>query len=164
MLRKELSKVKRVTSFQNFSSASNVGIICYSDDGSFNKESCKFIDFIKQKGLNVYGLGISPQKDLITSSPHIANFEYFGLDEVNWYGKPIGDDAIDFVKQKSDILIDISMADFYAVKYIFATANSKFKITSSGEKEQFADFVIQSDEIKIFTKNVVRYLQSIRVE
>ena len=42
---------------------------------------------------------------------------YFGLDEVNWYGKPNNTAINDFLKRKYDILIDLSQTDLFQIHY-----------------------------------------------
>lgn len=167
VLNNELSKLKRTVSIQNFNSASIVGIIFYASHKNRYKKACDFIDFVKNQGLKVYGIGIVDKEAEIVHYPHVDNVNYFGLDKVNWYDKPTNKKLTDYCKIQYDILIDISMSDVFTVKYIFAKSNSIFKITNSGAKEQYADFVIQlqnSDKIEDYIKYIIHYLQSINIK
>ncbi len=167
VLNRELLKQERHSYIQNFDSARIIGFIFDARENSEYEASMRLINFAKEEGLEIYGLGIINSIEQINALPHKENITFFILNEKNWFGKPDSKWVTDFLKITFDIFIDISMYDVFSLKYIFACANAKFKITNSGEKSKYADFVLEIDNnqtIDNFTKNIIYYLNSITVD
>jgi hypothetical protein len=92
---------------------------------------------------------------------------YFGLDEINWYGKPTNPTVNDFLKRKYDLLLDLSQSDLFPVHYIFALSIAKFKITNNSIKAKYADFILQlenSDKLATYIAQIKHYLESIKIK
>ncbi len=166
-LQKELSNSQREVSVQNFDTAKVVGFIFDAEDSSKYQESVKFIKSIKKKGIKVFGLGVISSSENIDALPHEANMRYFSLEEINWYGKPNGKFVDDFLSINFDMFLDISLIEHFAISYIFASAKASYKIVNSGDKAEYADFVIAVDNensVKNFTDLIVHYLESMRIK
>lgn len=166
ILKKELSKLNRQTKIQNFTTAKVVGFIFDARSMETYKASVNFMDFVNAKGINVHGLGIIDNINQKDALPYKVNVNYLSLDTLNWFGKAQSESAGDLLRAKFDILVDISMLDMFAIKYIFAMSNSIFKITNLGSKAKYADFVIEIDNnesIENFTKHIIHYLDSIKI-
>ncbi len=166
ILKKELSKLNRQTKIQNFTTAKVVGFIFDARNIDTYKASVNFMDFVNKQGADVNGLGIVDTTEQKEALPYKGNVNYLSLDTLNWYGKPQSEPVSDLLRVKFDILVDISMSDMFAIRYIFATSNSIFKITNLGSKAKYADFVIEinnNETVENFTKHIIHYLDSIKI-
>ncbi len=130
------------------------------------KASVNFINFVNKQGTDVNGLGIVDNTEQKDALPYKVNVNYLCLDTLNWFGKPQSESVRDLLRAKFDILIDISMLDIFAIKYILAISNSIFKITNLSSKAKYADFVIEIDNngtVENFANHITHYLNSIKI-
>ena len=126
-----------------------------------------FIAYTESKNVRIFGIGYASKSDQIAYFPYKNGVSYFGLDEINWYGKPINPVVIDFQKRKYDILLDLSQSDIFPVHYIFAISSAKFKITNDGIKAKYADFVLQlenSEKLSDYISQIKHYLEAIQIK
>jgi hypothetical protein len=166
-LNKELKAVKRESSFSNFETAQTVGFIFNAGEREKYVTSKEFIEFVEKKNIRIFGVGYTSKSDQIAYFPYMNGVSYFGLDEVNWYGKPTNNAISDFLKRKYDILIDLSQSELFQIHYIFALSNAKFKITNSGVKSKYADFVLQLDnteKLGTYISQIKHYLEAIQIK
>ena len=166
-LNKELKTLKRETSIQNFESAVTAGFIFDADDREKYQQAKDFIAYTESKNVRIFGIGYASKRDQIAYFPYKNGVSYFGLDEINWYGKPINPVVIDFQKRKYDILLDLSQSDIFPVHYIFAISSAKFKITNDGIKAKYAHFVLQlenSEKLSDYISQIKHYLEAIQIK
>lgn len=162
-----MSSKKRDISFQNFESASIAGFIFDADDREKYQHAKDFIAFVEKKNIRIFGIGYAAKSEQIAYFPYKNGVSYFGLDEINWYGKPSNPVVKDFLKRRYDILFDLTMVDLFPLHYIFALSNAKFKITNNGVKSKYADFVLQienTEKLNSFIKQIKHYLEAIKVK
>lgn len=74
-------------------------------------------------------------------------FDYFSIKNLNWFGKPNGYLVTNFLDYDYDILIDLSLKNYYALNYLLKASTAKFKIGVSKEDITIFDQEINSDEI-----------------
>ena len=164
-LNKELKSHKREVAFNNFVSATTVGFIFDAVDRNKYQLSRELIDFVEKHNSRVFGIGFASKSDQIAYFPYKQGIDYFGLDEVNWYGKPINPVISDFLKRNFDILVDLSQSDLFGIHYIFAMSIAKFKITNDSVKSKYADFVLKvanSEKLDDYIKQIKHYLEAIK--
>jgi len=166
-MNKELKTLKREVAFNNFISATTVGFIFDAVDREKYQQAREFIEFVEKQNVRVFGLGFAAKSDQIAYFPYKQGIDYFGLDEVNWYGKPINPVIGDFLKRNFDILVDLSQSDVFPIHYIFALSVGKFKITNDSVKAQYADFVLKianSEKLDNYIKQIKHYLEVIQTK
>ena len=166
-MNKELKSLKREVAFNNFESANTVGFIFDAVDREKYQLSRELIEFVEKQNVRVFGLGFASKSDQIAYFPYKQGIDYFGLDEVNWYGKPTNPVFGDFLKRNFDILVDLSQSDLFPIHYIFALSIAKFKITNDSVKSKYADFVLQIDnnqKLENFIKQIKHYLEAIKAK
>jgi hypothetical protein len=166
-LNKELKSLKRNITFNNFVSAKTVGVIFDTIDRNKYQQSKDFIEFIEKQNIRVFGIGIASKNDQIAYFPYKQGVDYFGLNEINWYGKPVNPVAADFLKRNFDILFDISQSDIFSIQYLFSLSVAKFKITNNSAKSKFADFVLQIDnnvQLQNYIEQIKHYLGLIQIK
>lgn len=166
-LNKELSSFKRETSIQNFETAVTAGFIFNADDREKYQKTKDFLTYTEKKDIRIFGIGYTVKSDQIAYLPYKDGVKYFGLNEINWFGKPTNPVVSDFLKRKYDLLIDLTQADLFPLHYIFALSGAKFKITNNGVKAKYADFVLQlenTDKLDTFIEQIKHYLESIKIK
>ncbi len=166
-LNKELKSFKRESSIQNFESAVTAGFIFDADDREKYQQAKDFIAFTEKKEIRIFGVGYTAKSDQIAYFPYKNGVGYFGLDEINWYGKPTNPVVDDFLKRRYDLLLDLTQSDLFPVHYIFALSSAKFKITNNSIKAKYADFVLQlenSEKLATYIAQIKHYLESIKIK
>ena len=167
ILNRELKSLKRTSSINNFDTAGTAGFIFDAIDREKYQQAKEFIEFAENKNIRIFGVGFASKSDQIAYFPYKNGVNYFGLDEVNWYGKPTNPIVNDFLKRKYDILLDISQSELFPIHYIFALSNAKFKITNNSEKAKHADFVLQVDnkeKLSTYIGQIKHYLEAIQIK
>jgi hypothetical protein len=142
-LKKELKMHKRAVAINNFTTASTAGVIFDAIDREKYQLAREFIEFIEKNNTRVFGIGIASKNDQIAYFPYKQGIDYFGANEVNWFGKPSNPVINDFLKRNFDILFDLTLTDSFSIHYLFALSVAKFKITNDSIKTEYADFVLQ---------------------
>lgn len=166
-LKKELRALKRTSLLSNFDTAATAGFIFDAADREKYQLSKEFIEFAEKKNIRIFGIAFASKSDQIAYFPYKNGVNYFGMDEVNWYGKPSNPVVKEFLKRKYDLLIDITQSDTFPIHYIFALSNAKFKITNKSTKSKYADFVLQLDnkeKLDSYIKQIKHYLEAIQIK
>lgn len=164
-LQSELKQHHRVLAFNNFESATTVGFIFDADDREKYQVTRDFMDFVEKQNNRIFGIGFSSKSDQIAYFPVKQGIDYFGLNEVNWFGKPVSQAISDFLKRNFDILIDLSQNDNYQTEYVFALSNARFKIVNTSRKSKYADFIIEvknSEKLTIYIEQIKHYLKVVQ--
>lgn len=167
ILEKELKSRRRQVVYNNFSSASTIGFIFDAENKEYYFAAKKFMNYVEERGIKVFGLAIVSKSDLIGYFPYKKGVDYFGLDKQNWYGRPKDEGIEEFIEHPFNILIDISLSEIYAVEYIFALSKARFKICNNSTKAKYADFVLELDRIddlELFIEQVKHYLETIETK
>ncbi len=164
MLEKELKVRKRKVVYNNFHSASNVGIIFNAENKEFYAAAKEFMNYIDERGIKINALSFVSKSELIGYFPYRKGVEYFGMDKLSWTGKPKEEGVEEFIERPLDILIDISLANSFPNEYVFALSKAKFKICNNSLIEKYADFVLQlknKEDIDTYIEQIKHYLESI---
>jgi hypothetical protein len=164
-LQKELKAHKRNPAFHNFESATTVGFIFDAVDRDKYQFAKEFIDYVEKLNNRIFGIGFASKSDQIAYFPYKQGIDYFGLNEINWYGKPTNPVVTDFLKRNFDILIDLSLSDIFPTQYLFSLSNAKFKIVNTSEKAKYADFVIElknTAKLDNYIEQIKHYLKAIQ--
>jgi hypothetical protein len=94
--------------------------------------------------------------------------DYFFKDQVNWMKKPSGAVVENFIKEPFDILINLTLEDFFPIDYIAALSKAGLKIGRGNSAVAFCyDLSFQIDEeadIKSFAYTIIHYLSKINNE
>jgi hypothetical protein len=166
-LKKELKNQKRALAFNNFESATTVGFIFDAVDSRKYQQARDFMEFVEKQNNRIFAIGLAEKSDRIAYFPFKQGVDYFGLNEINWFGKPINPVIKDFLKRNFDILIDLSLSDLFPTQYIFASSIAKFKITNTSTKSKYADFIIDlknTDKIDNYITHIKQYLKAIQAK
>jgi hypothetical protein len=166
-LQKELKATKRSVAFNNFESSTTVGFIFDATDKDKYQLSREFMDSVGKLNNRIFAIAFASKSDQIAYFPFKQGVDYFGLDEVNWYGKPSNPVINDFMKRNFDILVDLSLTDIFPIQYIYSLSNARFKITNKSGKARYADFVIEvgnSGKLVDYISQIQHYIKVIKAK
>ena len=167
ILDKELKLNARQVVYNNFASSSSIGLIFDAEDKKNLDLAKEFMNYIEERGIKVFGLVFVSRSEMIGYFPYRKGVDYFGLDKLGWYGKPLDEGVKEFIERPFDILIDISLTEIYPVEYTFALSKAKFKICNNSSKERFADFVLKLKKpykLELFIEQIKHYLETIETK
>jgi len=164
-LKKKLKKTVRTRQTINLNNAKSIGIIYNDNEQKSNEIIKEFVSFLSQKDIQVYVVEFINKK--IKSENYIKKkgFNYFSLNDLNWFYKPKSIIVDEFINNDFDILIDLSLNNnCFPVQYINALSKAKFKIGKFYETPNFYDFMINIDsnnDLSFFIEQIKHYLSMI---
>lgn len=140
-LRKRLKNLKRQVKTHNFNTAKSAGILFSSpDEQSFNAIK-EFLLFLSEKDIKVIALGYVPSKKVPQQFLMRKGINFYCNTDLNWYYKPKNEMVDQFMNQNFDVLFDLSMKDYFTVKYIGSLSKAAFKIGKQSDNG-YQDLVI----------------------
>lgn len=160
-LKKNLSNNKRYVKVHNFNSAETVGILFNSpDEEAFNAVK-DFLSFLASNNLKVIALGYVPDKKIPENLLLRKGINFFCKNDLNWYYKPKNEVIEQFINHNFDILIDLSLKEYFPLYYIGKLSNSSFKIGRQSEKYQYQDLMInigKNHSVEYLVDQIKHYL------
>lgn len=139
ILSSKLDSVNREKKVFNLDLASSAGILWEFDQ----KESFDLIEKeLNKAGIKTNGLCYFPLKKAVIPEGVTG----FTRKETSWSEIPKTNLAEDFVRQKFDILIDLTVQKYFPVVYLTALSEAAFKVGYSGEAENYFDLNIEFKE------------------
>lgn len=91
--------------------------------------------------------------------------DYFFKHHLNWYNKPAGVEVNNFIEKPFDLLVNVSLHDFYPLDFIAAASAAKCKIgRSEGRFAHIYDLAIETKGItdsKTFVYLIIHILSQI---
>lgn len=87
----------------------------------------KFVFSLQELGVDVTVAGFIPEKKIPNFFLLRKGYVFFGLEHLNWYYKPIGSFVDSFLKEKFDIMIDLSLERSFPVDYLSELSDAGFK-------------------------------------
>jgi hypothetical protein len=58
----------------------------------------------------------------------VLHFDYFSNGQLNWYGKPKGMIIRNFLREEYDILVDLSLKEYYSLTYLAVASPARYKV------------------------------------
>lgn len=112
----------------------------------------------------VSGMGFVNEKDKSFEHMSTLHFDFFSNDDLNWYGKPQGMVLDNFLKEEYDILIDLTLTNFYPLTYMAVASPAKFKVGRCREDIGVFDLSINNNKdqsLEALIKEITHYLNRI---
>jgi hypothetical protein len=154
VLSKNIKKHTRKMSSCNLREAASVGIL-------FNATHLFSFEIIKDLAKNLSSsakeimvLGFVDSKQMVDHYLYRKGFEFFTLNELNWYKKPEGEAITEFINKNFDILFYLNLDEIYPLRYILALSKAKFKVGKYIEDDEYLDFMIDIEKEKIAMKDL----------
>ena len=123
-----------------------------------------FVNVLSKGKELVSALGYVNEKDKSFEHMSTLHFDFFSNNELNWYGKPQGMVVENFLQEEYDILIDLSLKEFYPLTYMAVASPSKFKVGRYREDVNVFDLTIDNKKdrsLDALIKEITHYLNRI---
>jgi len=165
-LNKSSKQVERKKQFHNFESAKTINLIVDAREERDFEIIHEFVKWLKTNQKKVLVLAFI-KKDKNTDIAFDENeIIYFTKKDINWYGKPYNKFVDEFIQNKPDILINLSISNVFSFDYVLANSKANFKI-SPRYKTNFADFMVDINEkptLQNYILQVKYFLNMIKLE
>ena len=112
----------------------------------------------------VSAMGFVNEKDKSFEHMSTLHFDFFSNEDLNWYGKPQGMIIDNFLKEEYDILIDLTLREFYPLTYMAVASPAKFKVGRCREDINVFDLTIDNKKdqsLEVLIKEITHYLNRI---
>ena len=153
----------RIPIVNNLDDAKSVGIIFDADTEKDFNLAYNYLKLIKEEfGIrNVRAFGYYSKKQDLPYLKRSINIDYFTQKELNWFNRPEGKFINDFVKDKFEVLIDLSENNILPLQYVVAMSKAQFKIGRfADENLPFYDMMVdvKGKSLSYFIEQVTTYL------
>ena len=156
---------QRVHQVFNLTGANRVSILFDATETENIQTVKSFVNSISKGKQAVSVLGYVNKKDKSFEHMSILHFDFFSNEELNWYGKPQGMVIDNFLKEDFDILIDLTLANFYPLTYLAVASPSKFKVGRSRADVSVFDLTIDHKKdasLEMLINEITHYLNRIK--
>lgn len=161
--RSDLEK-KRVRQVHNLKTANKITVLF---DATEVKDILLVKNFVNDLSTGkelVTALGYVNEKDKSFEHMSTLHFDFFSNTDLNWYGKPEGMVIENFLKEEYDILIDLSLVNFYPLTYMAVASPAKFKVARLRNDVEVFDLTINNERdqsLAALIKEIKHYLNRI---
>jgi hypothetical protein len=148
IMNNHLANLVRVPAVCNINDAKHIGII-YNATESVSFEIIRnLVKDLSHDARKVTVLGYVDSKKLIDNYLYRKGFDFFSKNELNWYAKPTSSLVDQFIKEPFDLLINLSLEDYYPIQYITALSPAAFKAGKYSPEDNILDFMIDIEKEK----------------
>lgn len=164
LLRRNLRNLQRTKRVYNLSTARKIGILFNASREEHFDHVLDFHKFLKEKGINTHVFGYVNAKELPDKYLFKKDFYFFQKKDLNWYYRPVSEDAKRFVSSNFDILIDLNMEQNFPSQFLVALSHAHLKVGRFTDKEDYYDLMIHIEKgkkIDFFIEQVKHYLEVI---
>jgi len=161
--RSDLEK-KRIRKVYNLQSAKRITVLFDATEELDINLVKAFVSELSKGKDEVNALGYVNEKGKSLQHMSILHFDFFSQEELNWYGKPQGVVIDNFIKEDYDILIDLSLMEFYPLTYLAVASPSKFKVGRHREDVKVFDLMIDNKKnpgLESLITEITHYLNRI---
>ncbi len=159
VLERKLRGSTRIPVVCNINNAKKIGII-YNATHLVSFEIIRnFVKDLSQKKISVTALGYVNSKKLIDHYLYRKGFYFFTKSNLNWFDKPVTDAVEEFIKIPFDILINLSLEEYYPVQYVVALSISTFKAGRYFDEPNYLDFMIDIEKEKKVMKDIKKEIK-----
>lgn len=151
-LKRETRRCVRKSKFRSWSDIRSVLLLFESDYQEKNDFSRKFIKLLQAEGKRVVVCCFVDKK--VAETATLDNYIVLDRSKLTWSRRPKDGVVTELVKEKFDVVMDMTENDILPLQYVLMWANCDFRCGKSrGDKGNEAyDFVIEMPEHPIDTK------------
>lgn len=160
-LRKQLKALKRDKRVHNFESARKIGILLLLNSDNDFEQALGMMAYLTEKNLETTLLGLYLGKEIPHKYLMRKNIHIFNKKDVNWYGKPLLPYTNEFMGKEFDILIDLTMAETFPLKWIASLSRAKFKVgclSYYGNPNDLIINITSNNTIEFLIEQIKHYL------
>jgi len=160
-LSKNLKTVKRNKFVHNLVTARKIAIVGVVKNTKDMDDIISLQKYLYNLNMQVEICAYFPGKEIPQQLLLRKGINIFNRNEVNWYGKPLLPFVSDFCKVEYDILIDLSMFEWFPIRWIATLSRARFKVGSLSYVDNPYELIISVDsnkEIAYLTEQIIHYL------
>ena len=162
-LNKKARQLTRQKAIHNFNTARTAGILftCKNED-DFNAVK-DFKQFLENHNIRVEILGYVHDKQVPDHYLLRQGFNFICTKDLDWFHRPTGQFALDFCTRNFDILFDLSIEEYFPLKYLSKLSPSSYKIGIYKETDDYELMIGLKDQknVPYFVEQVKYYLSLI---
>lgn len=164
ILKKKSNHLKREVVFNNVNTANKINILFNIEDDQYFKTIKNYVNALVANGKIVHALGfVKNKEDIGQRYLYKKDVDFFSEKDINWNGSFQNTSVTEFINQKPELLINLSLKDNFHTKYVFGVSHANFKV-SGNKKCTYADFIIdisQNCNLDFFIEQINIYLNKI---
>lgn len=150
----------RVPVLCNISDAKSIGIIYNATEYVSFEIIRNLVKDLSQDERKVAVLGYVDSKKLIDHYLYRKGFDFFSKNELNWYSRPISPVVEQFIKEPFDLLINLSLEDYFPIRYITALSPARFKTGRFSPNDVYLDLMIDIEKEKLIMKELQKEIMT----
>jgi len=148
----------------NLRTAQTIGIVYDATSTNHFDAILEFTKELAKRKLTIYVLGYIRGKEIPDKYLFKKDHSYFFKKDINWYSRTNHPDAVKFMNQKFDILIDLHLYRDFVFDFIVGMSLARFKVGRFSEGPNYYDLMIQvkgEPTFEYFIQQVHYYLDMI---
>jgi len=136
------NRVNRQRQGSSLKHARSVGVLCEITNEDSYKSIYAIFSKLQMQDKNVRLVGYVNDKEVPFYCLPQLTCDFFSNKHLNWYGKPMMPQLLDFTKLEFDILIDFNYRDNAPIESLIALSKSKFIIGQNEGSASYYDLFI----------------------
>lgn len=152
-LRKKSLSVTRKKDSCNFTEAREIGLIFNATDPARIEAVKNFVQSLSLNNVHVFVIGYVNEKKPSDIYLLRSGFNFFSLDNLTWFYKPVIPFIEDFLNRKFDILFDFDLENSFPLRYIATLSKAGMKVGRYFDGCEYLDFMIKLEPV-----NSMQYL------
>jgi len=162
-LRKKARNLNRQKAIYNFATARSAGILftCKNEE-DFNAIR-DFKQFLENHNIRLEVLGYVHEKQVPDHYLLRQGFNFFCMKDLNWFLRPTRQFVLDFSSKRFDILFDLSIEEYFPLKYVSGLSPAAYKIGIYRETDDYELMIGLKEQktVPYFINQVKHYLSLI---
>jgi hypothetical protein len=159
VLNRKMRAQGRTPAVCNIQDAVNIGIIYNATEYVSFEIIRSLVKELTHDARKVTVLGYVDSKKLIDHYLYRKGFDFFSKNELNWYYRPVSPAVEQFMKEPFDLLINLSLEDYYPIRFITALSAARFKAGRYSADEVYLDFMIDIEKEKQTMRNLQKEIR-----
>ena len=150
----QIKNTSRMPAICTIEEAKRIGIIYNATEYVSFEIIRNLVKDLSHESKKVTVLGYVDSKKLIDNYLYRKGFDFFSKNELNWYYRPSSPVVDDFIKEPFDILINLSLEDYFPIRYITALSPATFKTGKYNPDDITLDLMIDIEKEKQTMRNL----------
>lgn len=167
-MRQDAKKLNRQIKDPNIHRNSRIGILYDATERETFEEVREFFRDLRNDGHKPHLLGYVDFKEITFHPLARPENDYFLKSQLNWMNIPSGIVVDNFIRDPFDMLINLTVKDFFPIDYIAATSHAGLKIGRAESAVAYcydlSFYMGDTADIKSFAYTIIHYLSQINHE
>lgn len=166
LLKKRVSRSSRKMIYNNFREVKTIGIVWNASKPDEFQSLARFHQKMMERNINVKIIGYYQGKNLPDQFTAIRYLTCLRNSEKNFFYIPESAEALSFINNNFDILIDINFEKLFTLFYITVLSKAAFKVGLSEVEADNTPFDLMMEikkpvNVEEYLKQVIQYLEMI---